>query len=302
MLACADKNGEIQASVPGLARIAGVPVYDCRIAIGKFLSPDPDSRTKDDEGRRIEEIDGGWALLNFRKYRDMATKEDLMAAEAARKARYRAKLEGQSHLVPDVPCVSSPPLPPSSPHTPLLPPTPPPSDSDAKAQVPPVVPQGGLDKLGQKIKSAKITPNFDSIQLRLNAIFRRKPTTPWSEKELKAYRELTFDEDGLKAVENHYTTFYGIDRYLRKDLCTLLNNWNGEVDRSINYKPDDQYRQNTKPNPRNDGVCLDPEFGRKADAKIKRDSDARATSDAMAIKMDWVKLPEQQRAEDVAGG
>lgn len=57
MLAIADKNGEVQGSIPGLARIAGVAVDDCRIAIGKFLSPDLDSRTKDDEGRRIEEID-----------------------------------------------------------------------------------------------------------------------------------------------------------------------------------------------------------------------------------------------------
>lgn len=92
MLACADKNGELQASIPGLARIAGVPVEDCRVAIAKFLAPDPDSRTKDDEGRRIEEIDGGWSLLNFRKYREMASKEDTQASEAARKARYRAKI------------------------------------------------------------------------------------------------------------------------------------------------------------------------------------------------------------------
>ena len=92
MLAIADKNGEIQASVPGLARLAAVPLDDCRAAITKFLSPDLDSRTKDDQGRRIEEIDGGWALLNFRKYREMASKEESQASEASRKARYRAKM------------------------------------------------------------------------------------------------------------------------------------------------------------------------------------------------------------------
>ena len=92
MLAIADKNGEIQASVPGLARLAAVPLDDCRAAITKFLSPDLDSRTKDDQGRRIEEIDGGWALLNFRKYREMASKEESQASEASRKARYRAKV------------------------------------------------------------------------------------------------------------------------------------------------------------------------------------------------------------------
>lgn len=97
LLALADKNGEVQASVPGLARVAGVPVEDCRSAIIKFLSPDPDSRTKDDEGRRIEEIDGGWSLLNHAKYRDLASKEDSIRKNAERQARYRdsAKRNGK---------------------------------------------------------------------------------------------------------------------------------------------------------------------------------------------------------------
>jgi hypothetical protein len=106
MLACADKNGEVQASIPGLARIAGVPVEDCRAAIGIFMSPDPDSRTKDDEGRRIEEIDGGWRLLNYQKYREMASKEELRTAEAQRKAAYRARISRNQTTVPEVPDMS----------------------------------------------------------------------------------------------------------------------------------------------------------------------------------------------------
>ena len=92
MLAIADKNGEVHGSVPGLARVAGVPVDACRDAIAKFLSPDLDSRTKDDEGRRIEEIDGGWSLLNHQKYREMASKDEMRESEAKRKARYRARV------------------------------------------------------------------------------------------------------------------------------------------------------------------------------------------------------------------
>ena len=112
MLACADKNGEVQASIPGLARIAGVPIDDCRAAISKFLSPDLDSRTKDDQGRRIEEMQGGWSLLNFRKYREMASKEESQAKESDRKARYREGLRRNAKaecpaIVPIVPCVST---------------------------------------------------------------------------------------------------------------------------------------------------------------------------------------------------
>lgn len=91
MMAMADRNGEVQGTVPGLARIAGVPTEDCRAALTRFLSPDPDSRTKDDEGRRIQEIDGGWALLNHGKYRDMASDADRKEKAAIRQRRFQAR-------------------------------------------------------------------------------------------------------------------------------------------------------------------------------------------------------------------
>jgi hypothetical protein len=98
MLALADRNGEVQASIPGLARIAGVPVPDCEDALQKFMSPDPYSRTPDDEGRRIEKIDGGWALINHSKYREMASREDSKEANAKRQKRhYDRKARNLTH-------------------------------------------------------------------------------------------------------------------------------------------------------------------------------------------------------------
>ena len=91
MLAIADKNGEVQGSVPGIARLAGVSVDAARAAIERFLSPDLDSRTKDDDGRRIEVIDGGWHLLNHKKYRDMASDADRAEKAKLRQQRKREK-------------------------------------------------------------------------------------------------------------------------------------------------------------------------------------------------------------------
>ncbi len=91
MLALADKNGEVQGSVPGLARLSGVSVEATETALQKFLSPDKHSRTKDDEGRRIEPIDGGWHLLNHAKYREMASRDEAKTASATRQKRYRDK-------------------------------------------------------------------------------------------------------------------------------------------------------------------------------------------------------------------
>ena len=76
MMAIADRHGEIQASVPGLADLSRVSIKECEEALNCFKSPDAYSRSKDFEGRRIEEIEGGWALLNHPKYRLLASKDD----------------------------------------------------------------------------------------------------------------------------------------------------------------------------------------------------------------------------------
>ena len=93
-MAMADRNGEVQASIPGLASVARVPVESVVVAINKFMSPDPFSRTKDDEGRRICEIKGGWLLLNHAEYRKLASDEDrkTKAAERQQRARDRKKV------------------------------------------------------------------------------------------------------------------------------------------------------------------------------------------------------------------
>ena len=70
LLAISNADGFVSGSVPGLAAAARVSVAECDTALQKLASPDPHSRTKDHEGRRIEAVDGGWLILNYRVYRD----------------------------------------------------------------------------------------------------------------------------------------------------------------------------------------------------------------------------------------
>ncbi len=86
MLAMADSEGYVGASIPGLAAAAKIPLTACESALIKLKSIDPYSRTKDHEGRRIEDADGGWVILNYRKHRD---EHDVI--ERRRQARVRAK-------------------------------------------------------------------------------------------------------------------------------------------------------------------------------------------------------------------
>ena len=92
MLAMADKRGRVWASVPGLANRSRVPVASVERAIGIFLAPDTYSRTKDNQGQRVAEIDGGWRLLNHQKYRDMRDDEDRREQNREAQQRARAKV------------------------------------------------------------------------------------------------------------------------------------------------------------------------------------------------------------------
>jgi hypothetical protein len=87
MLALADAEGYVAASIPGLARVSNVSLEQCEHAIERLLAADKHSRTREHEGRRIEAIDGGWRILNHRKYRDRrGASGDRMAAKRTRDA------------------------------------------------------------------------------------------------------------------------------------------------------------------------------------------------------------------------
>ena len=88
MLAIADMDGVVQASMSGLARCAVVSEDACHDAIEKFLGPDPDSRDGT-TGERISKVPGGWLILNHANYRDKRTRAQILTA--ARVAKHRAR-------------------------------------------------------------------------------------------------------------------------------------------------------------------------------------------------------------------
>ena len=89
LLAMSDRNGEIHAALPGLAKRAGVTMDECKAAIESFTSPDEYSRTKLHDGRRVAIIDGGWVLLNHAKYRELLSQEERREYNRIKKAEER---------------------------------------------------------------------------------------------------------------------------------------------------------------------------------------------------------------------
>lgn len=91
LLAMADPNGFVDGAMLGVMRRAIVSREECETAIRVLESPDPDSKTPDHEGRRIERKEGGWQILNHRKYRDLRTENQIAVAQRVKEHRDRKK-------------------------------------------------------------------------------------------------------------------------------------------------------------------------------------------------------------------
>lgn len=88
---------------------------------------------------------------------------------------------------------------------------------------------------------------------RVAALVRRRPTTPWNDREIRQYKKLVkgkcFDAlDDLVLLEQFYAfeRKRGDNGIHRRDLLTLLNNYPGEIDKAIGWRE----RHPTKPVPR----------------------------------------------------
>ena len=98
MLAIANKHGEVEASVPGLADLSRVSVPECRAALAKLEAPDPDSRSSEMDGRRIEKVPGGWRLINHAKYRAKLSVDERREYLAQKQREHRARQQMSTNV------------------------------------------------------------------------------------------------------------------------------------------------------------------------------------------------------------
>ena len=76
LLLLAEEDGLVRATAPGIAHLARVPLDRTCAAIERFESPDEFSRTPENEGRRLERVDGGYVILNYARYRALKTRAE----------------------------------------------------------------------------------------------------------------------------------------------------------------------------------------------------------------------------------
>ena len=82
------------------------------------------------------------------------------------------------------------------------------------------------------VVTRQLSPELEAFRLRVGALLRRRPSTKWSTVEIRKLKEVfafNTPEEDLVALEARYKSN---DPYLRKELETLLNHWNGEIDKA----------------------------------------------------------------------
>jgi hypothetical protein len=85
LLAACGPDGIAECSAMFLESICRIPIDQVKKSLEKLMSRDENSRSINDEGRRVERVNGGYKIINYLKYRDMSLK----SAEAERKRLYR---------------------------------------------------------------------------------------------------------------------------------------------------------------------------------------------------------------------
>jgi len=88
-LAISDKKGFVAASRSGMEHLCNVSHEEFENAMKSLESPDTDSRTPDNDGRRIEKVPGGWTILNYALYREKQYK--IERREDAKEAMQRKR-------------------------------------------------------------------------------------------------------------------------------------------------------------------------------------------------------------------
>jgi hypothetical protein len=87
-LAKANHQGFVGASRSGMVRSCNVTAEEFAEAEKTLGSPDEDSRSLEHGGKRIQKVEGGWIILNYKKYRNYSYSS---SPEAIRQRKHREK-------------------------------------------------------------------------------------------------------------------------------------------------------------------------------------------------------------------
>jgi len=196
-----------------------------------MMKPDPNSNSQVQDGRRLVPSSSGrgYFIVNYGSYRSIKTAEEKKAYMRDYMQRYR-KAKNTNDVTSVNNCKSPLGL---LAHAE--------GEGEAEGEATPTpsesaTPNSSAPKSG--VSEGKENGNLPTTEQsrRIASLFRRRLTTPWTAKEIAAYKKIgTLDPRDLAALEKYYGSNWPPclhKNILRHDLVTLLGNIAGEIDRA----------------------------------------------------------------------
>lgn len=107
MLTNADRDGFVDRHFKAIAEETGLPSERVKRAIAMLESPDPESRSRDLEGRRLERVDmyraWGWRIVNYNYYRLLGRAEERRTYLTEKQREHRQRLAAANQGAPKKP-------------------------------------------------------------------------------------------------------------------------------------------------------------------------------------------------------
>lgn len=109
LIAHADIYGHVDKHWRSISEETGISVERVKAAIANLEAPDPESRSPEEEGRRIVPMDEhrawGWRIVNYAKYRSIRNEDDRREQNRLAQQRWRDKhpVSKVSRVSPDKP-------------------------------------------------------------------------------------------------------------------------------------------------------------------------------------------------------
>jgi len=229
-----------------IAAVLGCDHADVVKAIKFLETPDDDSRTKVENGRRLIHRTGHiyevptWSI--YREKRDDEARKAYFR-EAKRRSRMSKNVQdnlGLSNLSTQAEAEAEATKPISlSPQAPKggVADGEPEKKDDQSRESERVIPSGAKRWAASRQKRTRVNHNSPGM-IRLGQALGRRPETLWTVSEALALAELKPTEDEINAILDYYNdpSIPEDKDYRRKSLETLLNNWNTELDRAKLHK------------------------------------------------------------------
>lgn len=203
LLALSNADGLVRGSVGWLSGKAKVSPEVCSRALAKFASPDPHSRTPDNEGKRIEFLDDGWLIINYLLFRNRLSSDakSTQTRERVRKhrERYNALRNGVTERYKRY-------------------------TASASASVPPS-PEGKESEEGDGFKVVQ------DLMTALSELYNRKPTDRWTYLEQTVLASVSRRKDVMSEFET-LKQYRSQAEFFPQSVSSLLDKWTDTLDRA----------------------------------------------------------------------